>query len=79
MKSSRRVLDDRVLEVGPNPIAIGGDELHVLISGGAAFLGQLKRIARGCSQAGGNQSLAELHSMHVNNRPDRHVGGGYAR
>ena len=34
MKSSRRVLDDRVLEVGPDTIAIGGDELHVLISGG---------------------------------------------
>jgi hypothetical protein len=35
MKSSRRVLDDRVLEVAADPVAIGGGELHVLVGGGA--------------------------------------------
>ncbi len=35
MKSSGGVLDDRVLEVGADPIAIGGDEGHVLVGGGA--------------------------------------------
>jgi hypothetical protein len=44
----------------------------------------LKRIARGVQPsglwlAGGKQSLAEFHSMHVNIRPVRHVGGAYAR
>jgi hypothetical protein len=35
MKPSRRVLDDRVLGVAANPVAIGCDELHVLIGRGA--------------------------------------------
>jgi hypothetical protein len=32
MKSSRRVLDEGVLEVVPDAIAVGGDKLHVLVS-----------------------------------------------
>jgi len=34
MKSSRRVLDDRIVEVGANAIGIG-DEVHVLVGGSA--------------------------------------------
>ena len=34
MKSSRRVLDDRVLKVGPDAILVRGDEVQVLIGSG---------------------------------------------
>lgn len=33
MKSSSRVLDDGFLEAVADPIAIGGDELHVIAGG----------------------------------------------
>ena len=34
MKSSRCVLDDGVLEAGPDAVTIGRDEGHVLVGGG---------------------------------------------
>lgn len=50
MKFSRGILDDRVLEIASNPIAICCDELHVLVGRGAQFSpeqnGMVERMIR---------------------------------